>query len=203
MVPPHHQICSIFLLLWLWSMFVFFVLMFCKKLLVPFGNCLSSDMSSSPHIFFIRFFYTSNTLNYLLTLYVLIYYALSCVSPPAVIVAWVRGSQISDAYTWYNGIPDVFILSVGICWWFSGLCWGLVGVGTWYPTINMWCVGKIWVNPECAHGIASWGRIPKNYAWVKKGLTLLSLHFQIMQERRKVSAWDFMYNIYVLSVSLL
>ena len=161
--------------------FSFSPLCFTNKSLYNLGKFSSPAVLSSPHICFIICFHPPDTMNYVLTSYVLIYCVISCVSPTAVIVVCARSSWIANASSWYTGIPDVLICSGGICWWCFGLCWGHLAVGYCYPDIPMCCVGNIWLNRECAHRLAYGGIIPRNCDWDKKCLASLSLHFTIMR----------------------
>ena len=177
-------------------------LCFANNPLYHFGNCLFPAMYSSPHIFFIVWFYTSDTLDSMITSSVLLSCTIICVDPTDFIVVCVMIAWLANTSSWYTGIPDVFIYSGGICWWFVVICWVPVGVGHFYPAITMCCVGKIWMNGECAHRLDSEGSITKNCAWGNKCLALLSLHCQIMQELIKVSSWGCMSDVYVLSIIL-
>ena len=159
-------------------------------------------MSSSPHIFFIRCFYPSDTLKHVVIFYALISCGPPCVSPKFFTVACNMRFWITDASIWYTGIPAVFICGGCIYGCIFGHCWVTIGVGHWCTDITMWCIGKSCLNCECSHRLVSGGSIPKKCAWGKKGLILLSLHCLIMHEQRKVSAYKCVSDVYVLSISL-
>ena len=144
--PPHHRICGIFRLLWLWPGLCIFRLDVLQTTPCTILDFLSPAVSSSRHTIFILWFYHYYTLKYVITSYVLLSCDPSYVSPTAVIVDCVRSGWITDSSSLYTGTPFVFICSGVICWWFGGLCWGPVGVIQFCTAIPMFCVGiSVWI----------------------------------------------------------
>ena len=152
---------------------------FANNSLYHLGNCLYPSVYSSPFFSFVAFLLLTPWTLYSPCLY---YFPLNvlCVSTTAVGVSCIRNAWITNEYIRYTGIPAVFICSGGIYCGFFGLFWGPVCVGPWCPDITMLWVGKICLNHECSHHLASMRSIPKNCAWGNKGLVSLSLHCTIM-----------------------